>query len=151
MAINVKEASSVLENFIKSGRYFPGITFDKYNDRTYVSYVSDELSGDYKRAFGGDYESSISIGYSTLGVGFTIEVYFSSAKARTIWHKVPMLVRTSLSDYGYDAFTKCEFTKFIPGESALTFTLQTFPNSVSELSNHLEKLANFVRHLANLL
>lgn len=149
MALNVKEASNVIERFIRSSGYYAGITFDKYSDRSYVSYVSDELVGDYKRAFGGDYESSISIGYSALGVGFTIEVYFSSARARMIGHKVPMLVNAALADYGYNSFSRCEFTRFIPGETALTFTLLTNPNSIYELSDHLEKLSAFVKRLSN--
>lgn len=151
MAINVKEASSIIENFIKNRGCFYGIAFDKYSDRTYVSYISDELIGDYKRAFGGDYESSISIGYSTLGVGFTIEVYFSNAKAKMIGTKVPMLVNSALSNQGLNSFCRCEFTRFIPGESALTFTLSTQPYSSYELSEHLEKLAGFVRYLSNIL
>ena len=145
MAISVSEAGSIISSYLRNG-VFSGIKFDKYSDRTYVSYVSDELNGIYLRAFGGDYESSISVSYST-GRGLYIEVYFSSAKARNVWHKVPMIVREGLADYGYDSFTTTYFTKFVPGNTALTFELETRPSTAMELSSRLTKLASFIKDL----
>lgn len=145
MAISVSEAGNIISNYLRNG-VFSGIKFDKYSDRTYVSYVSDELNGIYLRAFGGDYESSISVSYS-VGRGLYIEVYFSSSKARQIWHTVPMIVREGLADYGYDSFTTATFTKFVPGQTALTFDLETHPSTTMELSSRLNKLASFVRDL----
>lgn len=145
MAISVNEASSVISSYLRNG-VFSGIKFDKYSDRTYVSYVSDELNGIYLRAFGGDYESSISVSYS-VGRGLYIEVYFSSSKARQIWHTVPMIVREGLAYYGYDSFTTASFTKFVPGQTALTFDLETHPATAMELSSRLNKLASFVKDL----
>lgn len=151
MALSVKEASNIIERYIRETRTFAGISFDKYDDRSYVSYVSDELVGDYKRAFGGDYESSITIAYSTLGVGFTIEVYFSSAKGRLLSSKLPSIIKDGFDYYGLNSFVKCDFTRYIPGESALTFTLSTHPNDVNELTNHIGQLGEFVQELASLL
>jgi hypothetical protein len=145
MAVSINEANSMISSFLRSGP-FSNIKFDKYGDRTYVSYISDELNGVYLRAFGGDYESSISVSYS-VGRGLYIEVYFSSSKARQIWHTVPMIVREGLADYGYDSFTTATFTKFVPGQTALTFDLETHPSTAMELSSRLNKLASFVRDL----
>ena len=135
MAISVSEAGNIISSYLRNG-VFSGIKFDKYGDRTYVSYVSDELNGIYLRAFGGDYESSISVSYS-VGRGLYIEVYFSSSKARSIWHKVPMIVREGLAYYDYDSFTSATFTKFVPGQTALTFDLETHPSTATELLSSL--------------
>ena len=149
MAISVSEAGNIISSYLRNG-VFSGIKFDKYGDRTYVSYVSDELNGIYLRAFGGDYESSISVSYS-VGRGLYIEVYFSSSKARSIWHKVPMIVREGLAYYDYDSFTSATFTKFVPGQTALTFDLETHPSTATELSSHLNKLASFIKDLTGQL
>ena len=47
MAVSINEANSLISRFLNYGP-FHGITFEKYGDRTYVSYVSDELNGDRK-------------------------------------------------------------------------------------------------------
>ena len=149
MAVSINEANSLISSFLRSGP-FSNIKFDKYGDRTYVSYISDELNGVYLRAFGGDYESSIIVAYSQ-GVGLTIEIYFSSSKGRLLQYKVPTIVRDGLAYYGYDNFARCDFTKFIPGESAFTICLTTHPYSASEMSTHLSKLGGFVRDLTTQL
>ena len=150
MAVSVREAGSVISSFIREGRYFSGILFNKYDDRNYVSYISDELNGVYLRAFGGDYESSIIISYS-LGVGFVYEVYFSSSKGRLLQYKVPRIVRDGLAYYGLDDFVRCDFTSFVPNQSALTFTLTTHPSTVSEMVNHINLLAQFIKDLTSQL
>ena len=147
MAVSVSEAGSIISSYLRSG-VFSGIKFDKYSDKTYVSYVSDELNGVYLRAFGGDYESSIIVSYSQ-GVGLNIEIYFSSKVARLIWHKVPMIVREGIDYYGYENFVRCSFTKFIPGESALTASLTTNPATGSQMTDHLAKLGGFVYDLTS--
>ena len=149
MAVSVSEAGSIISSYLRNG-VFSGIKFDKYGDRTYVSYVSDELNGVYLRAFGGDYESSISVSYST-GRGLYIEVYFSSSKGRLLSLKVPTIVRDGLAYYGYDSFTTATFTRFVPGQTALTFELETHPSSGMELSSQLNKLASFIKDLTGQL
>ena len=149
MAVSINEANTVISNFLRRGP-FPGILFEKYGDRSYVSYVSDELKGVYLRGFGGDYESSISVAYSQ-GAGLRIEIYFSNNKARTVGYKVPMYIYEGLADYGYDSFVRCDFTKFIPGDSALTACLTTHPSSAVEMAEHLAKLGAFVYELASQL
>ncbi len=146
MAVSVREAGSVISNFIREGRYFSGITFDKYGDSRYVSYVSDVLNGIWQRAFGGNYESSITFSYSQ-GVGFVIEVYFSNSQARFVQHKLKTIVRDGIEYYGFDNFVRCDFTPFIPNESALTFSLTTHPCSVSEMTNHINLLSQFIKDL----
>lgn len=147
MAISIREASSIIREFVTSN-YFPGIRFDKYDDRYYVSYVSDVLSGVYLDGFGGDYESSISVGYSS-GRGLYIEIYFSSKKGRMYSRELPPFVREGLAAYQIDRFVSCEFTSFIPGESALTCTLSTNPYSVDELVEHLKILGDFIYDMAS--
>ena len=149
MAVSITEANNVISSFLRSGP-FKNIRFEKYGDRNYVSYVSDELNGPYLRAFGGDYESTIIVSYSQ-GVGLNIEIYFSSKVARLIWHKVPMIVVEGIDYYGYENFVRCSFTKFIPGESALTATLTTNPVSGSQMMDHLAKLGGFVYDLTSQL
>ena len=145
MAVSISEANSIISNYLRVG-VFSDISFEKYGDRNYVSYVSDVLNGIWQRAFGGNYESSITVSYSQ-GVGLNIEVYFSNSQARFVWHKVPMIVRDGIEYYGYDSFTRCSFTKYIPNECALTFTLETHPSTGYELADHLNKLASFVKDL----
>ena len=149
MAISVNEANSIISSYLRNG-VFSGIKFDKYSDRTYVSYVSDELTGSFLRAFGGDYESNISVSYS-VGRGLYITVYFSSRKARMLGNSVPKIVRDGLEYYGYDSFTEATFTRFVPGDTSLTFDLETHPSTSMELSNRLVKLALFVRDLTTQL
>lgn len=149
MAISVSEAGSIIYNYLRTG-VFSSIKFDKYSDRTYVSYVSDELNGIYLRAFGGDYESSISVSYS-VGRGLYIEVYFSNRKARMLGNSLPTIVRDGLEYYGYDSFVTATFTRFVPGDTSLTFDLETHPSTGMELSSRLTKLASFVKDLTSQL
>ena len=147
MAISIKEATSVISEFVRCG-YFPGITFEKYDDRHYVSYVSDELKGVYLDGFGGDYESSISVGYS-LGRGLYIEIYFSSSKGRMFSRSLPPFVRDGLRAYQMDGYINADFTSFIPGESALTCTFSSNPYSVDEMVQHLTMLGGFIEDMAS--
>lgn len=149
MAVSVNEANSIIYSYLKNG-VFSSIKFDKYSDRTYVSYVSDELTGSFLSAFGGDYESNISVSYS-VGRGLYITVYFSSRKARMLGNSVPAIVRDGLAYYGYDSFVYATFTRFVPGNTALTFDLETHPTSAMELSNRLVKLASFIKDLTSRL
>lgn len=146
MAVSISEANTIISSYLRYGP-FPSITFEKYSDRNYVSYVSDELKGVYLRGFGGNYESSIIVAYSQ-GVGLTIEIYFSNMQARMVGHKVPTIVRDGLAYFGYDDFVSCSFTRFVPGETSLTVCLTTHPYNGSEMSDHLNKLGTFVRELA---
>jgi hypothetical protein len=147
MAISIREATSVISEFVRSD-FFPGVRFEKYDDRHYVSYVSDELKGVYLEGFGGDYESSISVGYSQ-GRGLYIEIYFSSKKGRMFSRALPAFVKEGLRAYEMDRYVSCDFTSFIHGDSALTCTLSTNPYSVDELVEHLSVLGEFIYDMAS--
>ena len=78
-------------------------------------------------------------------------MYFSSSKGRLLQYKVPRIVRDGLAYYGLDVFVRCDFTSFVPNQSALTFTLTTHPSTVSEMVNHINLLAQFIKDLTSQL
>ena len=120
--MNVSQASRAIQNYIRTTAEFQGISFDKIEEREFVSYISDELNPLLKRSFGGDYESMVTFRYS-IHNGFECEVYFSNAKARQVAASVPSLVRQTVQSEDFTGDMTCFFTPFRPGDSGLSFTL----------------------------
>ena len=141
--VSIKEMGRLIKSFLQSNEYYRGIHFELYEDRHYVSYISDELNGIFLRGFGGDYESSIIFRYSEMGLD--MEVYLSSAKARRVGANLIPVIRQEMMG---ENIVGLSTTRFIPGESAMTFTLNLPIKSNTDPRTAISILGNLTSCIA---
>lgn len=135
---NVKDMSKSISRYLSTNANYRGIKFTKYEERSYCSYVSDELSGIFEQGFGGDYESSITFSYSE-GLGLQVEVYISNAKARRIGSSLIPVIKEEMMD-GYPL--NLSTTRYVPGDTSMTFTIGIPYSSQSNTDTAMNILAN---------
>ena len=135
---NVKDMSKSISRYLSTNSNYRNIKFTKYEDRSYCSYVSDELSGIFLNGFGGEYESSITFSYSE-GLGLQVEVYISNSKARRIGSNLVPVIKEEMMD-GFRL--SLSTTRFVPGDTSMTFTIGIPYSSQSSTDTAMNILAN---------
>lgn len=140
---SIKEMGKLIKNYIQTNEYYRGIHFELYEDRHYVSYISDELNGIFLRGFGGDFESTIIFRYSEIGL--VMEVYLSSAKARRVGANLIPVIREEMMG---ENIVGLSTTRFIPGQSAMTFTLTLPINNNTDPRTAISILGNLTACIA---
>ena len=141
--VSIKEMGRLIKSFLQSNEYYRGIHFELYEDRHYVSYISDELNGIFLRGFGGDYESNITFRYSEIGL--QMEVYLSNNKARRVGANLIPVIREEMMG---ENIVSLSTTRFIPGQSSMTFTLTLPINSNTDPRTAISILGNLTACIA---
>lgn len=153
----VKKARAQMEAALRDRDFaLYGLNFSVDGDRTYCTCLCDELEGMYERAFGGDYESNIMLSYSE-GRGIYMSVYFSTARARQVGQaKMEQLVKDAIWEINRGCLTEvavdCDFTRFVPGQCAMTFELtSTDCRGDEQFSMCFRRMARAIRLVAEAL
>lgn len=153
----VKKARAQMEAALRNRDFsLYGLPFSVDGDRNYCTCLCDELSGIYERAFGGDYESNIMLSFSE-GRGIYMEVYFSTARARQVGQaRMEQAVKDAVFQANSTALSlvsvQYSFTRFVPGDCAMTFELSTADcRGDEEFNIGFFRLARIIRLVAEAL
>lgn len=152
----VKESADRIAAYLQDfGCPIKGLQFNPMVEKDFCAFITEELNGRYECAFGGDFESSITIRYSE-GRGIQGEVYVSSKRAREAGDAIVRTVREVAAPYAPSLQPSCSvtvsFTDFVPNESALSFELQSADFSTPEQFNYaLARICTIIKDVATKL
>ncbi|MBR2974359.1 MAG: hypothetical protein IKC47_01280 [Clostridia bacterium] len=113
--MNVKNCGKIMERYlINFFGYRPNMS-DFGSDVSFCVY--DDFSGRTLEILGGDYESSVTFTVSRWGE-LSVETYVSNARARVL---APHVTRLLQQVHNANYYTSS--TRYVPGESALSFKI----------------------------